>query len=142
MGVSTPGPARFERPRTALRVLLAIAMMVVGVLHFTAPAGFVRIVPAWLPTPLALVYVSGVFEILGGAGLLVPRARRAASLGLVALYVAVFPANVNMALHHLSLDGVTQVPAPLLWLRLPFQALFIAWALWVGRVRRAGRGPR
>jgi len=133
MSDAAPGPAGFPRLRAALRVLLAIAMVVVGVLHFAEPAGFVRIVPAWLPAPLALVYVSGVFEILGGASLLVRRVRRAASIGLVALYVAVFPANVNMAIHHISLDGVTQVPTPLLWLRLPFQALFIAWALWVGR---------
>jgi uncharacterized membrane protein len=121
------------RLRRALRALLAVAMTVIGVLHFTSPDGFVRIVPAWLPAPLLLVQVSGFFEILGGAGLLVPRARRAASIGLVALYVAVFPANVNMAIHHISLDGVTQVPTPLLWLRLPLQALLIWLALWVGR---------
>jgi uncharacterized membrane protein len=111
-------------------------MMIVGALHFASPDGFVRIVPAFLPAPLMLVYVSGFFEILGGVGLLVPRARRAASLGLVALYVAVFPANVNMALHHISLDGVRQLPTAALWLRLPLQAVIIAWALWVGRVGR------
>lgn len=122
-----------EKLRRALRVLLAIAMTSIGAAHFVSPAPFVRMMPSFLPAPLALVYVSGVFEILGGLGLLVPRARRAASLGLVALYVAVFPANVNMAVNHVSLDGVTEIPPALLWLRLPFQALFIAWALWAGR---------
>lgn len=126
-------PSGSPRLRRGLRVLLAAAMMAIGVLHFTAPDGFVRIVPAWLPAPLILVWASGFFEILGGAGLLVPRVRRAASIGLVALYVAVFPANVNMAIHHISLDGVTQVPVPLLWLRLPLQALLIWLVLWVGR---------
>jgi uncharacterized membrane protein len=108
-------------------------MVAAGVGHFATSAVFVRIVPAWLPAPLLLVWVSGVFEILGGAGLLVPRVRRAASLGLVALYVAVFPANVNMALNHLTFDGVTPISPVLLWLRLPFQGVLIAWALWVGR---------
>src|SRR5271168_1753305 len=90
--------------KPALRTLLAAGMMAIGVLHFANPAPFVHIVPAWLPAPLALVYISGFFEFLGGAGLLVPRVRRAAAWGLVALYVAVFPANLNMALHHISLD--------------------------------------
>lgn len=117
--------------RAVLRGVLAVAMMGAGVSHFTMPEPFLRIVPAWLPAPLMLVWVSGVFEILGGAGLLVPRVRRAAALGLVALYVAVFPANVNMAVNHLTFDGVTPIAPALLWLRLPLQGVLIAWALWV-----------
>jgi uncharacterized membrane protein len=116
-----------------LRVVLAVAMAIVGVLHFLTPEPFVRIVPAALPNPLALVYASGAFEILGGVGVLVPRTRRAASIGLAALYVAVLPANVNMAVNHIALDGMHQLPAWALWARLPLQAVFIAWALWVGR---------
>ena len=116
--------------RALLRWPLALFMVGVGALHFTGPEFFVRIVPDYLPAHAALVAVSGVFEILGGVGLLVPRARRAASLGLVALYVAVFPANVNMVVHP-ELGG--DVPAWLLWLRLPLQAGLIAWALWAGR---------
>ena len=108
-------------------------MVVAGVAHWVTPAVFVRIVPAWLPAPQVLVGVSGVFEILGGVGLLVPRTRRAASFGLSALYLAVFPANVNMAVNHLTFDGVTPISPVLLWLRLPLQAVLIAWALWVGR---------
>jgi uncharacterized membrane protein len=118
--------------RAALRSLLAVAMVGVGALHFVDPAPFVAIVPAWLPAPRALVLVSGAFEILGGVGLLVPRARRAASLGLVALYVAVFPANVNMAVNHLGL-GDAEVPTWALWARLPLQLVLCAWAIWVGR---------
>ena len=124
-----------RRRKTALRFLLAGAMVVVGVLHFVNPGGFVRIVPAYLPAPLLLVWLSGVAEILGGLGLLVPRTRRLAAWGLVALYVAVFPANLNMALHQIPL-GDAPIPADkvwLLWLRLPFQALFIAWAWWLTR---------
>jgi uncharacterized membrane protein len=121
------------RLRSELRGALALVMVGMGVLHFVAPAPFVHMVPASLPGPLVLVWVSGVFEILGGVGLLVPRACRAASLGLVALYLAVLPANVNMALNHLTLDGVTSIDPVLLWLRLPLQGLLIAWAIWVGR---------
>src|SRR5579862_4400230 len=96
-----PGAFRMNS-KVVLRFILSFAMMFVGVSHFTNPEPFVRIVPKALPSPLALVYVSGFFEFLGGAGLLVPRARRAAAWGLVALYVAVFPANVNMAVNHIS----------------------------------------
>jgi uncharacterized membrane protein len=108
-------------------------MVGAGVAHFANPEPFLRIVPAWLPAPRAIVLVSGVFEILGGAGLLVPRARRAASYGLVALYIAVFPANLNQAIHHINFDDAAPIPPAFLWGRLPLQILFIAWAWWVGR---------
>jgi uncharacterized membrane protein len=124
-------PAARSRLRTVLRGVLAVTMIGVGVSHFVMPDPFVRMMPAMLPAPLALVRVSGFFEVLGGAGLLVPRVRRAAALGLVALYLAVFPANINMAVNHISLDGLTAVSPLLLWLRLPMQAVLIAWALWV-----------
>ncbi len=118
-----------ERGRTGLRYALAATMMSVGALHFAIPGWFTSIVPAVLPAPRLLVLVSGFFEILGGAGLLVPRVRRAASWGLVLLYVAVFPANINMVVHP-ELGG--GVPSWLLWARLPLQAVLITWALWVG----------
>lgn len=118
--------------RRVLRVVVAAFMIGVGLTHFVLPAGFVAIVPSWLPAPYALVVISGFFEILGGVGLLVRRVRRAASYGLVALYVAVFPANLNMALYDIRPEGV-HVPAALLWARLPLQLVFIALALWVGR---------
>lgn len=125
--------------RAVLRLLLAFAMVAVGVLHFTSPDFFVRIVPRWLPAPLLLVHVSGVFEILGGVGLLVPRARRFSAIGLVALYIAVFPANVNMAVNDIQpVDG--HFPNWAMWLRLPMQLLIIAWALYAGGPwGRAGR---
>jgi uncharacterized membrane protein len=120
------------RARRPLRVVLALAMMGIGVLHFVRPADFAAIVPAFLPAPVALVLVSGFFEILGGTGLLVKRVRRLASFGLVALYVAVFPANLNMAITGAAPAGV-HVPAALAWARLPLQIVFIVWALWAGR---------
>lgn len=129
--------------KSVARGLLAAGMILVGVRHFTHPDGFVAIVPGYLPWPLALVYVSGFFEVLGGAGLLIPATRRWAAWGLVALYVAVFPANVNMAIHHLPFNG-EPVPPWLLWLRLPLQGVLIAWAYWMTRpddaVRRIPTG--
>ncbi|WP_394847650.1 hypothetical protein LZC95_09325 [Pendulispora brunnea] len=76
------------------------------------------------------MYGSGFFEIAGGVGLLLPVTQRLAAWGLIALYVAVFPANVNMAVNRISLDPKRPIPTYLLWQRLPFQLLFIAWAWW------------
>jgi uncharacterized membrane protein len=119
-----------ERARKVVRVMVALAMIGVGIDHFVAPDFFVRIVPRILPAPLVLVWVSGFFEALGGVGLLIPRVRRAAGIGLVLLYISVFPANINMCIHP-ELGG--SIPLWALWLRLPFQLLFIALALWVSR---------
>lgn len=109
---------------------LALAMMSVGVLHFVRPTPFVRIVPKFLPAPLALVYISGLCEIAGGVGLLIPETRVAAAWSLIALYIAVFPANIYMVTHNISLDPKKPIPRWVLWARLPFQFLFMAWAYW------------
>ena len=128
---------RTAKLKMALRVILAGLMVWIGVKHFTHPEPFVAIVPKALPEPLLLVHVSGFFEIAGGVGLLAPwmRLRRAAAWGLIALYVAVFPANINMAMNEIPMDG-QKLPALLLWLRLPFQAIFIAWAWWCTKPER------
>ena len=114
------------------RITLATFMIAIGVTHFASPEGFVQIVPKVLPAPLVLVYVSGVFEVLGGIGVLVARTRRMAGWGLIALYVAVFPANINMAVNHIEPAG-THIPEALFWLRLPLQVLLIAFAWWCTR---------
>lgn len=111
-------------------LVLAFAMIAIGLLHFVRPKPFVRIVPKYLPAPLPLVYISGFFEILGGIGLLIPVTRVWAAWGLIALYVAVFPANVYMLTDDVSLDPKKPIPRWALWLRLPFQLVFIAWAYW------------
>jgi uncharacterized membrane protein len=113
--------------------VLAITMVAIGVDHWVNPAPFDRIVPPWLPWTHALVLVSGVFEVLGGVGVLVPRTRRCAAWGLIALYVAVFPANIHMAIDHVQLSPDGTLPVWAMWLRLPFQGVFIAWAYWMTR---------
>lgn len=124
--------ARRDPYGLAARLLLAAIMVSAGVLHFVRPSGFVKIVPAVFPAPYLLVLVSGAFEILGGLGLLYRPTRRFASHGLIALFVAVFPANINMAVNDIQ-PADMHVPESLLWLRLPLQALLIVWAWWVGR---------
>lgn len=114
------------------RYALAAGMVAIGITHFTSPAGFVAIVPAVLPAKLLLVSISGAAEIAGGLGLLWKRTRRLAAWGLILLYVAVFPANVNMAVNHLPF-GDKPVPPFVLWARLPFQLVFIALAYWQTR---------
>lgn len=109
---------------------LAAVMVGIGVLHFVQPKPFVRIVPKYLPAPLALVYISGFFEIAGGVGLLFSATRVWAAWGLIALYLAVFPANIYMLTHNISLNPRKPIPRWMLWLRLPFQLVFIAWAYW------------
>ncbi len=104
-------------------------MIFAGVLHLISPEQFIRIVPDYLPWPAALVLLSGIFEIAGGVGLLAPPTRRAAAWGLIALYIAVFPANVHMALHQIPF-GQGPTPPFLLWARLPLQFGLIAWAWW------------
>lgn len=108
-------------------------MVAIGSLHFINPEPFVRIVPGFLPEPLVLVYVSGFFEILGGLGLLWSRSRRLASWGLIALYVAVFPANINMAVAEVQLEPGGEIPVWAMWARLPLQAVFIALVWWLGK---------
>jgi uncharacterized membrane protein len=102
-----------------------------GIMHFLVPRTYESIMPTRLPSPRALVFASGVAEIVGGAGVMHPRTRRIASLWSAATLVAVFPANVNMALN----ASRYKVPggAVALWLRLPLQALLVRWALAAGR---------
>ena len=104
---------------------LALFFAAAGTLHFVRPAIYEAIVPAALPAKRGLVYASGAAEIAGGLGALHPRTRRAAGWWLIATLVAVFPANVGMAL---AADDYERLPEPLLWLRLPLQAPLIWWA--------------
>jgi len=117
--------------KTIARVTIALAMVAIGVSHFLSPDPFVRIVPSFLPAPLVLVYISGAFEILGGIGFLLSRSRKLAAWGLIALYIAMFPANVNMAIHNIQLSEGGTIPAWAMWARIPVQALFIGIVWWL-----------
>jgi uncharacterized membrane protein len=125
---------RTSRLKTVFRWLLGVLMIAAGINHFANPAFYTRIMPPFLPWHLPLVYVSGVVESALGALLLWPRTARLAAWGLIATYLAVFPANIYAALvsgtDHPAMPGVSPLAA---WVRLPFQAVFIAWAYWFTR---------
>lgn len=118
--------------KTALRWLLTVFMVGAGANHFINPAPYLGMMPVELPAHEALVAISGVAEILGGLGLILPATRRLAAWGLIALFVAIFPANLNMALNQLPL-GTSKIPSWALWGRLPLQLVLIAWAYWFTR---------
>lgn len=129
-----------KRPRVGSGV--AIQLIVIGVLfvaagvqHFIVPAYYIRIVPRWLPRADLLVAVSGVAEILGGIGIVAPATRRAAAWGLIALLVAVFPANVQMLSSAMD-AGAAAWWIALLCLRLPLQGVLIWW-IWRVGLRRS-----
>ena len=123
---------------------LAAAMVVAGVAHLLSPEPFVQHLPGWVPAREAVVLVSGLVEIAFGVALLGWRARRVAVGRALALYlVAVWPANVYVAVAGVEVDGQPGGAYP--WIRLPFQVLFVVWALWstsAGTAPRGGRGAR
>lgn len=112
------------------KIIFAVFFIVAGFNHFIDPAFYLRIVPPYLPWPQMLVVVSGMAEIVLGVGLLIPRLSRLAAWGLIGLLIAVFPANIHMAMHP---ELYPTIPVSLLWLRLPLQGLLIIWAYWYTR---------
>ncbi|WP_189065857.1 DoxX family protein [Deinococcus seoulensis] len=123
-------PAReLQRPTPGV-LLLSLLFVGAGALHFVTPRVFDSIVPGWVPLPArTATLISGAAELLGGLGLLHSATRPAARWGLLALLLAVLPANVNMAQHPQQFG----LPGWALWARLPLQPLLM-WAVW-----RAGR---
>jgi uncharacterized membrane protein len=117
-------------PKRILLLLLAAFFVFAGVNHFVNPDFYVRIMPPYLPAHRELVWLSGVFEVLGGVGVLLPRWRSLAGWGLVLLLFAVFPANLHMALNP---ELFPEAPRAALYGRLPLQLVFIAWAWWATR---------
>ncbi len=117
------------------RGALALFFIVAGIAHFIAPAPYLAIMPASIPWPGAIVALSGVAEILGGLGACFRSTRRAAGWWLIALLIAVFPANIHAISTGMMIGGHV-LPAWILWARLPFQLLFIAW-VYCAFLRRA-----
>ncbi len=119
--------------RTGLRLVLALVYITVGIIHLRSPQGFLPIVPDWVPWPTEVVLATGVAEILGAIGLMVPRLRWWAGVGLAAYAVGVYPANIKHAMEGVALGGDV-----LGWgyhgPRLAFQPVFVWWALFAGSV--------
>jgi uncharacterized membrane protein len=122
-----------QRTRDILKWLLGIAFTLAGANHFAHTGFYVSIMPGYLPWHVELVYLSGVAEIALGIMLLIRRSERLAAWGMIALIVAVTPANVQMAIHPELYPDFSPL---LLWVRLPLQLVLIAWACWFTRKRK------
>ncbi len=116
------------------KFLLAIFMIVAGTMHFANPAFFLKIMPPYLPFHKELVLVSGIFEIILGALLLIPKYSQLAAWGIIALLIAVFPANIYLYQNQEILPA-----SPIIHLlRLPLQGVFVLWAFWHTRPQTDG----
>jgi uncharacterized membrane protein len=120
----TSNPGTVPRLKEIFRVILSVSIV--------KPIEYASLVPPQFGDRFAMVYISGFFEILGGIGLLIPFVSVAAAWGLIALFIAVFPANIYQAIHSIPIEGIPHHPL-FYWFRLPFQAVFIAWAWWYTR---------
>lgn len=116
-----------------MRLAMAVALLMAGTDHLLTPERYLAMMPGYLPYPLQLVLFTGVCELAGAIGLLLPRLRRYAAIALAIYFVCVFPANIKNALDGLQVEGL---PAATwyYWLRLPFQPLIILWALYAGEL--------
>lgn len=131
---------RLSSWRESGRHALAIMFMFTGVSHFSPMKhDLAAMIPGPLPDGLWVIHLSGVFEIAGAIGLLIPRTRRLAGVCLGLLLIAMFPANVNAALNDIPLRG--EPPTPL-WLRTPMQVLYIGLVWWTSIRERPGRAGR
>lgn len=123
--------ARWETP---LRLTAAAFFVAAGVNHFVKPRFYEQIIPPGFPSPKALVAISGVAEIAGGVGLLIRPLRRAAGWGLIAMLLAIYPANIYMAMEP-NREPQRNFPRWTLFARLPLQAVFIGW-VWAVSLRQ------
>jgi uncharacterized membrane protein len=125
--------SRSEGSREILRWMLVVAFAAVGVVHLSSPAGFLPIMPAWVPHPGLVILGTGVCEIAGAMALATPRFRYLAGIMLAAYAVCVYPANIKHAFEHVTVGGLElgwwyHVP------RLAFQPVIVWWSLFAGKV--------
>jgi uncharacterized membrane protein len=116
-----------QKFKLILKSLLALFFVLAGGNHFFNPAFYLHIMPPYLPGHLLLVYLSGFFEIMMGVMLLIPQFTQMAAWGLIALLIAVFPVNIQMAVNHALYP---EYNVATLWVRLPLQIVLIGWAYW------------
>jgi len=131
-GVRSLAPFRSRHDKAA--AAMAAMFLFTSTDHFLTPGRYLPMMPPALPAPLLLIYISGFCELAGAVGLLIRPTRRWAAWGLVALLIAVFPANIYVALSGGSIAGLPSSPW-YYWMRLPVQFVFIAWAFWLTKNR-------
>lgn len=118
-----------------LKWFFAVIFIMAGIMHFAVSEFFVRIMPPVFPFPILWVYLSGAFELGLGIMLLIPRFTQIAAWGLVVLLIAVFPANIYMALNPQVFTDFTPTA---LYMRLPLQFVLIGWAYWLTKTNSEG----
>jgi len=127
-GIGALGFEAFASWPAATRYALAVMLFFTASAHFTSMReDLIRMIPGWVPRPRAVVFITGICEILGAIGLLLPAVQRASGFALILFFVAVFPANVRAARAGVTLRGK---PATRLWVRTPMQILFIVLTWW------------
>ncbi|MGH9794790.1 MAG: DoxX family protein [Candidatus Acidiferrales bacterium] len=124
----------FRTRRDKAAAAMAVMFFFTGSDHFLNPQRYLPMMPPVLPPAAqpALIYISGFCELAGATGLLIRRTRRWAAWGLIALLIAIFPANIYVALSRGSIAGLPS-SAWYYWARLPIQFIFIAWAWWIAK---------
>ncbi|WP_310542826.1 DoxX family protein [Phenylobacterium sp.] len=131
--LARPDPRPRPRLRAALRWGLAITYVAFGIVHLRSAPGFLSIMPSWVPYSMEVVLFTGVCEILGGVGLLIPRLRWISGVMLALYAICVYPANLHHAFGQADVGGL-----PSSWWyhgpRLAFQPVFVWWALFAGGV--------
>src|SRR5580692_422418 len=129
-GIGALGVGALASWHTSARFALAVMFVFTGIAHFTKTRhDMARMIPKVFAQPMLVIYVTGVCELLGAAGLIEPRTRTLASAALILLMAAMFPANIKAAREGLTIRGSLATP---LWLRTPMQALFIGLLWWAG----------
>ena len=113
-----------------LIIISSVFYVIVGIKHFIDPNYFLAIVPPYLPYHLELVYISGLFEVVFGLMILIPKYRYWGSIGLILLLVAVFPANIYLAQNTEAQEAIGATQDIATW-RLPVQGIFIWIAYWI-----------
>ena len=131
-GIGAAGVHALASWQDSARYALVVMFIFTATAHFNKMKhDLARMIPPYFPRPLLIVYITGVLELLGAAGLVLPQFRRLAGICLIALLVGMFIANVNAAQRGVTLRGKPPTP---LWLRAPMQILFIALLWWSTRV--------
>ena len=126
-----PSVEFMEKFHQGFIIFVGLSYILAGIPHFTNPDFYAPMMPPYLPWHKELILLSGLFEILGGVGMFFPFSRRFSSVGLIALLVAVFPANMHLAINEIQLLDAPVNPIAL-WARIPFQAVFIYTVWWAG----------
>jgi uncharacterized membrane protein len=112
---------------------MAVFYILAGLMHFVQPDYYRPMMPPYLPWHAFLIYLSGLAELGLGTAVLIPSIRPLAAWGIILLLIAIFPANIHIAMHNVPVFGATEGAGIGNWIRLPFQAVLIAWAWWYTR---------